>query len=330
LQCRTPGPSEPDDRGGALYLNNNACSVDFAGCLFQECRAFDRGGAMRIDNSLSFSMTGSTGLRCSSDYRYGFLCAYIDSTAGSMAVSETASVSCTSRETTMKLLCLAYWSGSKTSIDSLNVTGSVTMTFASGLYVEQHFNLSLHFCIFSYNRRVNCLFFSGNILNNDISCLILFSNVCTTEPDFEMHRGLICVGSPVTLSSCIFLSNTFDYFVAAYPGSSGTVAFTNCVSDFQSLRTTNSIIVSTLGWVINPNPTSLAECRTRTPMRSRTATIGRSPSAVPESAKIGIIVAVVVVVVLVLAVVVVAVLLAHKKNTALALSSDSLQNEWIH
>jgi hypothetical protein len=328
FRCRTTGTSPPGDRGGALYLNNEAYSVGFIGCLFEECKAANRGGAMRIDNSLSFSMTGSTGLQCSSDYRYGFFCAYIDSTLGSFTVAETASVSCTSPESTIKLRCLAYWSDGVTSVESLNSTANDASSFASGFYIEQHFTLSLHFCVFSQNRAANCLFFSEGILNNDISCLVLFNNFCRLDSDSRVHPGLICLSSAITFSSCVFQSNTFDYFVAAEAQYAGTAVFVNCVSDIQLFRSTNSIVVSTIGCVLNRNPTLLAECKTRTPMPSRTATISRTPSPLAHSRKVGIIVAVVLPVVVV-AVVVVVVLVVCKGRTEAAVL-EPLAEEWIH
>jgi hypothetical protein len=155
--CQTTGSQEPDDRGGAVYFNNDAGQVGFSGCLFQECKATNRGAAMRIENSFSFSMTGSTGLLCHSYYRYGFFCAYISWAAGSLAVAETASVSCEASETTVKLRCLGYADGGTASVDSLNCTSNRVTAYGSGFFMEQHHDLSLRFCVFSHNERTNCL-----------------------------------------------------------------------------------------------------------------------------------------------------------------------------
>jgi hypothetical protein len=74
----------------------------------------------------------------------------------------------------------------------------------------------------------------------------------------------------VTLLSCVFQSNTFDYFVGTSPDLTVNITFINCVFDVQSLNATNAVSFSTTGCTYKTQPTSLTDCRTRTPVPTAT------------------------------------------------------------
>jgi hypothetical protein len=66
---------------------------------------------------------------------------------------------------------------SRICIHSLNSSANQPTSQASVLLIDRHFNLFLHFCIFSRNPWGNCLVFTG-IHSGDISCFALLNNSC--------------------------------------------------------------------------------------------------------------------------------------------------------
>jgi hypothetical protein len=144
----------------------------------------------------------------------------------------------------------------------------------SAFYFWQHFNLSLHFCTFSGDAPANCLFFGNDIASSYISCLSLTNNSCQSDPEFP---GFICVSSPLTLLSCVFQGNTFDYFLGSSTSDSSAIGFINCVFDIESLNRTGTVSFSTTGCVYETQPTFLADCHSRTrtasPSPTRTASL---------------------------------------------------------
>jgi carbohydrate-binding DOMON domain-containing protein len=82
----------------------------------------------------------------------------------------------------------------------------------------------------------------------------------------------------VTLWSCAFQLNAFDYFLGTSSSYTVNIMFINCVFDVQSLNKTNSVSFSTADCTYETRPTLLADCPTRTPMQSPTSTISRTPA----------------------------------------------------
>jgi hypothetical protein len=267
--CRTMGTSDPDSYGGAIDLNSISVSLDFSGCLFEDCWAYEYGGAVSAYWCRSFSMNETSGSNCSADMGYSFCTTHIYSeTDGSIGVRDAAAASCRCGSwITFDCYCGSYSSGNTTSVESVNSSANYAEEGGSAFHAYKHFKLSLHFCTFSRNAPANCLFFSNYIMNSDISCVALLNNSCQS---YSEYPGLIFLLSTLAMSNCVFQLNTFDYFL----GGDYIITFVNCVFDVPSLNKTESVSFSATIYIYEPQPTSLADCRTRT--RSPTAT--RTPT----------------------------------------------------
>jgi hypothetical protein len=75
------------------------------------------------------------------------------------------------------------------------------------------------------------------------------------------------------MANCVFQSDTFDYFLGGWE-STACITFVNCVFDVPSLNTTKSVSFSATNYIYEPQPTSLADCRTQMPA----ATASRAPT----------------------------------------------------
>jgi hypothetical protein len=268
--CRTTGTSSPHSYGGAVYLNDLSASLRFSGCLFEDCWAFEYGGAVYAAWCGSFSMNKTSASNCSAENSISLCYAIIYSADdGSIEVRDVVVVSCRcSTDITLSCCCHLFSSGSTTRVESLNSSANYAPRLGSAFHCLGHFNLSLHFCTFSRNAPANCLFFSNDILSSDISCVALTDNSCQSDSGYP---GLIGVLSIVVLSNSVFQSNTFDYFLGSALSYEGSITFINCVFDFQSLNKTLSVSLSTTRCTYETEPTSLIDCQSRTPMPSRTA-----------------------------------------------------------
>jgi hypothetical protein len=125
----------------------------------------------------------------------------------------------------------------------VNSSANDASSCASGLDVSSQFNLLLPLCIFARDTRANCLLFSTGIVTSRISCLPVVNNSCQSD---EGYPGLILARSDVTLTSCVFQANMFDYFLARCCSESTKVICVECVFD-QPISTTNVIMWTTTG-----------------------------------------------------------------------------------
>jgi hypothetical protein len=282
--CRTTGTSYPAGDGGAVFLSDPFASVGFSGCLFEDCWASEHGGAVYAGWCGSFFMDETSGNNCSAEVFCSFCMASIYwPDAGSIEVRDVVAVSCRcSAGITFGCYCGLYSSGSTTRVESVNLSANYAGQAASALHVFQHFKLSLHFCLFSRNAPASCLFFGDYIMNSDISCVALTNNSCQSYPD---DPGLLQVLSIVAMSYCVFQSNTYDYFLGRSIPEVGSITNINCVFDLQSLNKTLYASFSTTDCTYKAQPTSLPECRSRTPMPSRTQTKSPTKSQSPTESK---------------------------------------------
>jgi hypothetical protein len=130
------------------------------------------------------------------------------------------------------------------------------------------------------NPAVNVLYLGSQLVNPTISCIALWNNSCQSGSP----QCLVAVLSTLTMSNCVFQSNTFDYFVAT-SSSLVTTTFNNCVFDTLSLLETGSLTVLHSGNVIVFRTTLLPQCiQTANPHRTvtarpRTASPGANDSA---------------------------------------------------
>jgi hypothetical protein len=244
--------------GGGLYLNSRSLSLGLVSCLFVSCRSGALGGAW-IASCLSLLANETSGMNCSAE-SCSFCLVELNSTAiGYIEMCEVSAASGASNSSTIYLSCRFYESGNTTFLHFVNSSANSASTAyrGSGLGVRYQFNLSLHFCTFSQNTRACCLYFSTLILNNDISCIHLLNNSCESDTSYP---GLILVRSTLILSLAIFQRNMFDFFLGGVGSSSITIDFVECVFDFWSLSTTESISFLTTKCTYNTLGTSFAEC----------------------------------------------------------------------
>jgi hypothetical protein len=264
--------------GGAVDVSSDeSVSVAVAGCLFENCRATDTGGAVYVDGCGSLSMTETSGFNCSSAKdSFGF--SRISSDAVGFLETRDLSIACGSSSSwgTISFLYSSAASSNPTRLDSVNSSENSASggAFGSGLGAETHSNLSLRFCTLARNTQSCCLFFGVDVLSHGISCVAMVNNSCTSEDSWP---GLINVGSDLTLSRCVFQSNTFDYFLGTHSSVTHVITFVNCVFDAE-LNMTHSVSFSTTNCVYETSPTLLADCSTQ-PVPSRTATISPNPSS---------------------------------------------------
>jgi hypothetical protein len=227
--------------GGAISLTDGSLSLDVINCLFAQCSASLRGGAMRIDRCHSFSINGTSGLNCSA--QYNSFCYWDTQVSGGLLVFFASSGTSNSCEDS------TIWSGgSGATIESLNLSLNWATEHGSGLYVCCHSPLSFQFCTFWSNGDRNCLVFADGIENSDISCLGVINNSCQSS---DRRPGLLHLDSMITFYGCIFQLNTFDYFVGSVSDAINDteVTFIDCVFDFEELNTTRSISISTTNCV---------------------------------------------------------------------------------
>jgi hypothetical protein len=104
--------------------------------------------------------------------------------------------------------------------------------------------------------------------------LSLTNNSCQSH---FFWPGFIFLLSPLTLLSCVFQGNTFDYFIGGWPSNPYAIGFINCVFDIESLNRTGPVSFSTTGCVYETQPTFLADCHSRTRAASRTRTASCTP-----------------------------------------------------
>jgi hypothetical protein len=114
-RCTFRGCQSSSD-GGALYLDQRTASLFLAGCLFENCRGRSS-GAVSTYPCLSFSMTETSALNCSSTGFCSFCDVWLSSTAnGSLEVRELSAAAGTSGKGTIYFACESYFSGGNTSL----------------------------------------------------------------------------------------------------------------------------------------------------------------------------------------------------------------------
>jgi hypothetical protein len=109
--------------------------------------------------------------------------------------------------------CNYYLSGSPTQLTSANISANSGSHGASAFSTEKHFKLVLTFCDVRVNTQANCIFF-WVIKSDNISCLGLFNNSCQSAD----YPGLVYVYAILSVSNCVFLGNTFDWFLGTQDG----------------------------------------------------------------------------------------------------------------
>jgi hypothetical protein len=276
--------------GGALYLNNESLSLSILNCVFIRCQSGASGGAVKVDACLWCAMNGTSGRTCVAGGTNAFCSIAVrDSSPGTLTVSESAAVSCTGAGGTLRLGGPETSGGSPSYIGSLNSTANVATSHSSGLFADDFVSLSVHFCTFLRNTAHNCLLFDRHIGTNDISCVGLFGNSCSSSGDYP---GLVYVGSTLTLSNCVFLANSFDAFLGGLSSGNRTTTFNRCVFDFTSINTTNSVSFTTTMCTYAPSAAlavTFGGCPwpdpTETGTRSQTPTENESPSLTGTSSQ---------------------------------------------
>jgi hypothetical protein len=139
----------------------------------------------------------------------------------------------------------------------------------------------MRFCMLSRNKEGKSLVFDPNIRANIISCVSLFGNSCSSSGDY---RGLVYIGSTLTLSNCAFLANSFDAFLGGCRCTeTGRAVFNRCVFDFPLINRTCSVLWSATQCTVAPNAVlavSFDACpwQDATPMRARSPSRTRSPT----------------------------------------------------
>jgi hypothetical protein len=254
-----------DYAGGALFLSKSPISLVVTDCAFDECYALDAGGAIFADTVLSMSIARASCVECNATLE-SFLAAVVNSsTTGSLELVESSVTGCSVIYNTMYLRFRDCWAGTRTNVDSLNLTKNEALQRASGLLVIGHFNLSLRFCLVKGNRRAGVLLFSKNITWSDIGCLTLWGNLYNAP---SSEPGMIFVDSSFVLRYCIFDGNLGGSFVAG----TGSVAFVGCVFDVHSVAETDGVEISFASCAFATHTHSVPSCVMRTVPRRRTAT----------------------------------------------------------
>jgi hypothetical protein len=272
--------------GGAICVSSSSVGLDVASCLFATCRA-SSGGAVYTSSCLFFSMIDTSGFNCSTTSA-GLLCfIHVSSSlTGSLEVRRSSATSCSGSSATLEVQCATYTSGSTTYIVSLNSSSNQATRFGSGLLSRSQFNLAFWFSFFSGNGRGGCLTFFSSIQNNDIYCLMLVGNSCTSDTS---DPGFILADSTIVMSSCVFQSNTFDYFVGSEGSYAESVTFIDCVFGFETINKTRSVTVTSTSCTVVAQPTQLPQCITgrasqsRTPSESQSAQMTASGRHGPSS-----------------------------------------------
>jgi hypothetical protein len=273
---------------GAIYLDKTEVSLGIAGCAFVECHSALDGGAICAEACCSFSLATTSGGNCSATREGSFCAVVITSPAtGSIEVGESSIVLCAaSQYTTLSFRCWSgYSSGNTTLIESLNSTANYAHDYGSGLYSDEHFDLCVHFSIFSGNGDADCLYFEEVIVLGHIDCVSLINNSCLAG---TKHPCLIYLCRATTIfGGCIFQANRFVYFLQAFYhvwSPADVIVCVDCVFDLQTLDLTGGVSVVITNCTFEIGPTSLAQCVTRTPYPSRTATPIQSRSPTPRKA----------------------------------------------
>jgi hypothetical protein len=210
-------------------------TTTFRDCTFQHCRSSSAGGVLSITSGsvgvsistshwikcscvgsissypcLSFSVSHPSALACSSTEISAHDSHGASSATGAMDFRDSSITDSTGKYTTW-FMCRAHANGSTTHIECVSVSQNQLSMHASGIDLEELFNLSFHFCIFAGNSRRNCLLLNSNNLNSNISCIALFGNLC---PSTTETVGLISVRTTqMRILNCVFQRNTCDDFV---------------------------------------------------------------------------------------------------------------------
>jgi hypothetical protein len=93
-----------------------------------------------------------------------------------------------------------------TNFESLNLSANYVLNHMSALYTGCQTRLNVHFSLFCSNSRGSSIGFGSDVVNSNISCLLLLKNSC---PSDSGHPERLLVGSTVPILNCIFQGNTF-------------------------------------------------------------------------------------------------------------------------
>jgi hypothetical protein len=150
-------------------------------------------------------------------------------------------------------------------VECLNSSRNAMLISGSGAAVSGYFAVGLHFWVLTDNGHGNCLVLDSNRAS-DISCLTLANNTCKTmSVDVS---GLICISTyDTTLTSCVFHSNFYDFFVGTR--NTSVVTFSRCAFDpahwetgaiSPQLTLQAAVALATTQCVYEPQFTQLPEC----------------------------------------------------------------------
>jgi hypothetical protein len=242
------------DAGGAL-LCMSRYSLSLLECTFADCKAAD-GGAICAIWPPTFTMTATTGRNCSAIY--DMYC--MASASGALEVRDSSVTACFGETNALILTGGSRAAGKPTLVQSVNATDNAAFMFGSGLELEQMYNASVHFATFARGWPTNCLTFAMAIQNSDISCIAVVGCVCQSE---EVVKGLIAVGSKITMETSVFQSNTFDFFIGVYTsGATGTsVSFVKCIFSKPNTATGKlSVVTSGCATIQTSLPVASGKC----------------------------------------------------------------------
>jgi hypothetical protein len=252
--------------GGGINLFGESAGLTISGCLFTNCEAV-YGGAVFSDPCRWFSLSETVCRGCRAKWEACLDVVVFSSAGGSCDVHDSAMVSSAGSIDTVSLSCYTYASGATSVVESLNSSANSATDWGSGMFLGNHYRLAFRFSVFTRDGPSSCVLLSALDVTGDISCLALVNDTCTSKSD---HPGLLFVRPTVTMTSCVFQSNHFDYFLGTDQRTSH-VSFVRCVFDGAPNKT-NSISFAQSNCTFVIAPTIPAECTTRTAPPTRTAT----------------------------------------------------------
>jgi hypothetical protein len=182
-------------------------TLNITKCCFLDCGAFRCGGTLFISNYRSFSVRATSVLKCWAQYN-SFCDVGVHSFAlGSSLVDDTLVVFCRCEDGIFHFNVPFNTTSAGTNVESLNLSANYVSNHRSALYAGYQTGLHVHFSLFSSNYRGTCFGLGSDVVNSNISCLLLFKNSCLRDSG---HPECLLVGSTVTILNCIFQGNTFE------------------------------------------------------------------------------------------------------------------------